>query len=111
MSYAAMLFTKPEVQGNIGNWQERHMQACVTPRGPERPIVRMIEQWLRYADGHENRFASKIGEDYVLGRYWFDMAISLRVLLNGETGRLDCGTLDTVIMSALRTAGFETDNL
>lgn len=111
MTYAGSLFQKPNVTGNIGDWQGRHMQACIAPRGLERPLVRMIEQWLRYADSHEKRFESLIGDDYVLGEHWFDMGLALRGLLNGESDRLDCGTLDYVILTALKRAGFDTDSL
>ena len=101
------LYDKPKVTGNIGDWQGRHLQAVHSPRGFERPIVRMIEQWLRYADTHQKEYESRIGEDYVIGRYWEEMGDSLRGLLNGQTGRLDCGTLDSVILGAMEDVGID----
>lgn len=104
---ASRLFRKPDVAGNIGGWQERHMSAVLTGRGFERPIVRMIEHWLRYADLHQQRYESKIGDDGVLGQHWEQIGVGLLGLLNGETGNLDCGTLDGLIRDAMKDCGVE----
>lgn len=111
MTLAAKLFEKPSVTGNIGDWQSRHMTAVHLPRGFERPIVWMLEQWLRYADVHQNRYDSKIGEDYVLGVYWQDIGKAIRGLLNGECGRLDCGTLDGLILNTMQECGIDISDL
>ena len=101
------LYDKPKVQGNIGDWQGRHLQAVCSPRGFERPLVRMVEQWLRYADAHQKEHESPIGEDFVLGQYWEDIGDALRGLLNGQSGRLDCGTLDAVILDSMQAVGID----
>ena len=44
---------------------------------------------------------SPIGEDGVLGEYWAEWGKALRGLLNGDCGRLDCGSLDTVLVDNL----------
>src|SRR5208283_6086371 len=99
------LYAKPNVQGNMGGWQERHMEAVKHPRSFEQPMVHAIEAWLQYADEHQTRYESLIGDDGVLGDYWESMGDALRGLLNGECGRLDCGTLDSLILDAMREAG------
>jgi hypothetical protein len=98
-------------KGNMGNWQTRHLLAVQGPRGPEQPIVHLISAWLAYADSHRERFESGIGEDGVLGENWSKIGAELRGLLNGECGRLDCGTLDGTICSALEAEGFNPDML
>jgi hypothetical protein len=104
------LYDKPKVQGNIGDWQGRHLQAVCSPRGFERPLVRMVEQWLRYADAHQKEHESPIGEDFVLGQYWEDIGDALRGLLNGQSGRLDCGTLDAVILDSMQAVGIDVSS-
>lgn len=32
--------------GNIGAWKERHRLAVTLPRGPERPIVKLLGAWI-----------------------------------------------------------------
>ena len=61
--------------------------------------------------GHKARFESAIGEDYVLGPQWQAIGEGLRGLLNGETGRLDCGTLDGFILATLDENGIDTETL
>jgi len=74
-------------------------------------MVSMIKSWLAYADWHKGRHQSKIGDDGVLGMEWARIGCALRGLLNGECGRLDCGTLDHVIVSALEAEEFDPDNI
>lgn len=97
--------TTGERMPNDTGWQDRHVDALRAPRGFERPIVDGIEAWARYADTHRTRYESSIGEDNVLGGAWLDWGRALRMLLNGETGRLDCGTLDAFILDTLAAEG------
>ena len=41
MTLTAKLFEAPQVKGNMNDWQGRHMMAVNSPRGAERPIVRL----------------------------------------------------------------------
>lgn len=65
-------------------------------------LVASLDAWRRFAIAHENRFESPIGHDYVLGPGWIQWAAGMRTLLNGDTGGLDCGTLDAFILDTLR---------
>jgi hypothetical protein len=71
------------------NWVMAHNEAIDWPKG----------------------FESLIGEDYVLGPEWTQIGTAIRGLLNGETGRLDCGTLDGFILETMRENGVEKDGL
>ncbi len=86
---------------DTNGWRERHKKA----RWVE-PIAHAIKAWVDYALEHEARFGSPIGEDGVLGPAWEQWGLALRTLLNGETGDLDCGTLDTILVDNLVEQGF-----
>lgn len=111
MKHIDRLTAKPRVSGNTGNWQERHLAAVLAPRGPEAPLVGLIRAWLEYADQHKRRYQSGIGDDGVLGVNWSRIGRELRALLNGESGNLDCGTLNSVICGALQAEDFDPDTL
>ncbi len=48
-------------------------------------------------------------DDGVLGDEWAKIGGALRGLLNGETGRFDCGTLDRLFCETLRSEGLDPD--
>lgn len=94
-----------ECGGNIGDWKGRHKSAV--HRGLTQShssisqgacIVQGLNAWCEYASAHKRRYECPIGKDYVLGDMWKAWGFALRGLLNGETGDLDCGTLDTIIV-------------
>ena len=95
---------------DTAGWKSRHIAAIRAPRlGFERAIVRGIRSWLEYAQAHKRRYESGIGKDGHLGEIWAAQGRALHDLLDGETGRLDCGTLSTIIHRALRAEGFGED--
>src|SRR5689334_11744723 len=94
---------------NTGGWQDRHDAAVKhialfqNPRHDfETAVVEMFKGWAKYAEDHKARYESPIGDDGVLGDYWESIGDALRGLLNGETGRLDCGTLDGFILNTMK---------
>ncbi len=101
---------------DTGGWKTRHMRAISQARtfsivvNQETVIVRALDTWVGYAIAHQARFESPIGEDYVLGPAWARWGFALRELLNGETGRLDCGTLDTILCDNLAEQGYNPDD-
>lgn len=95
-----------------GAWARQHLEAWSAHRLQDsqrvkRPIVAMILACADYADAHEKRFESGIGEDGVLGLEWESMVKAVRGLLNGELGGLDGGTLDSLLCRMLEAEGFE----
>lgn len=82
---------------DTGGWKKRHRDAITRPRGIERPIVAMLGAWIEYAQHHEQRHGANIGDDSYLGPIWSDLGQTIHRLLDGETGRLDCGTLSHII--------------
>ena len=89
------------------DWKMIHRAAFNSPRRHEKPIVQLLNALDLYAANHERLYESPIGEDGVLGAAFLDMAKGLVRLLDGETGRLDCGTLWGDVDRLLRASGFE----
>jgi hypothetical protein len=92
--------------GNMNGWQERHLAAVKAPAGPEIGLVSLIDGWTEYANYHAARYETPIGNDTVLGPEWAAIGMAIRGLLNGESGRLDCGVLDGFILDTLATEGY-----
>lgn len=87
-------------------WQDRHNKAFRS-----HPLAHIVVSCAQYADAHRARFDSGIGEDYVLGPEWIAILKGVRGLLNGETGQLDCGTVDGMICDMLRAEGVPESDL
>lgn len=104
--YPSFLNDKGAPMPDTTGWQKRHRDALIAPQGFERPIVEAIKAWALYADAHATRYESGIGADYALGPAWRDMGRAIHALLDGETGRLDCGTLSAFVHNTLRAEGF-----
>lgn len=106
------LYERPKAHGEFTGWAKEHECAVYHPReDSERAIVELFTGRLRYADAHRRRYESGIGCDGVLGEEWAAIGKSLIGLLNGECGRLDCGTLDSLARNVLHSEGFDPENL
>lgn len=88
------------------NWGARHCAAWREP-GVEAGVVGLVEAAATYADSHERRYGSKLGDDGVLGQHFADILKAVRGLLNGECGRLDCGTVDKLLVDMMIAEGIE----
>lgn len=75
------------------------------------PVAVMVKALAAYADSHRQRFGCEIGEDGVLGDGWLSMARGVIVLLNGETGGLDCGTVDGLVRDMARLVKFSDEEV
>lgn len=60
-----------------------------------------------FAQAHFAMYNSPIGEDSVLGEAWLNMARGLVAMLDGEHGRLDAGTMWSLINDLAKAVGFE----
>jgi len=93
------------------DWKRRHAAAMATPTlgTHEQAVVELVKAWKLYAAVHERAYGSKVGKDSVLGPAWESIGHALRALLNGETGRLDCASLDSDILRLMERNGIEVD--
>lgn len=73
------------------------------------PVVLAFNALQAMAESHEARFETPIGDDYILGDHWKDMAIGLRGMLNGDCGDLDCGTMDEAILKLAESHGMDLE--
>ena len=87
-------------------WDRRHNAAMISPKGVEVGIVAMLNGLEAYIEDYEQRFEGSIFHDSVLGADGIvQIAKGIRVLLNGELGRLDAGTIDTRLCEVLKACG------
>ena len=90
-----------------GPWAERHNAAVRRPRASEAGILKACEALRIIVTSYSEDYDDPIGNDGVLGPCWVDMARGVLGLLNGECGRLDCGTVDHYIRNLYSRQGFE----
>lgn len=101
--------------GAVPEYMARHQRALQNPRGAERAVTLLRSGLLQYAVEYGARYEGcQLGEDGILGDAWLQLAKGYIGLLNGETGRLDCGTLDGEVRRWALQHGFsqqEADEL
>ena len=103
-----LLRDKTESARSKGAFGERHYRAWYGPASSHEGAIRNLLLGLAdYADAHQEAYRSPIGEDGVLGECWLEVARGLIGLLNGESGRLDCGTIDATIRDIAAEHGFD----
>lgn len=91
-------------------WGKRHVEAWSHPTAEhERAVRDLVAGWARYADSHCERIGSPVTECGVLGRAWVNLGRQLLVLLNGELGRFDAGTLDGLIRAIATDHGASSE--
>lgn len=91
--------------GYAQGWDKRHRNAWRI----KAPIAGMLISLADYADAHQARFESSIGEDYILGDAWRDALRAVSTMLNGELHGLDGGTCSSMICAMFERAGFDDE--
>lgn len=86
-----------------GNWTDESRS--------EQAISSACHALKTYADAHKSRFDTHLADDYVLGPAWLQWLKGVRTLLNGITGRLDCGTVDGFLLNLAQEHGFREEDL
>jgi hypothetical protein len=107
------MMTRPDPTSS--GWKHRHYIAWKFTRSgkptheAEEALRDMLIALGRYADAYKQEYDSEVGTDGVLGQAWLDMARGFVMLLNGEVGRFDAGTLDGCVRELAKRAGFEEE--
>ena len=106
-----LLQIKPEQPvTSLDPWEVRHNNAVTCPTPTEAILISMIQSVALYIRQQE----SVIDEpwfDYVLGVGIGEIIGGIRVLLNGDIGRLDGGTLDSVLWDLAARSSFDLDTM
>ncbi len=104
----AVLCDKCEESSSKGRRNSAETVLGFSTDGPfDTPIGKMLVALAKYADDHHEAYGSPIADDYILGVNWLDCLRGVRAMLNGETGRLDCGDVDSAILAMYEQAGFK----
>lgn len=74
-----------------------------------RALRRMLEGWEDYATAYRKAYGSPVGDDGVIGDYWAEVGLTIKRLLDGETGGLDCGSIASNITEMILAEGISTD--
>jgi hypothetical protein len=98
-------------------WMRRHMMAWeLSDAGEstgkmklEATVRDLVIAWARHGEAHRIVHGTNIGEDQYLGFAWKAQAQALLMMLNGELGRLDGGTLDKIIRAVAETCGVDLE--
>lgn len=83
----------------------RHSAARQRLTGFSAAWATMLEGWSRMATAHLAEFDSRIGRDGLLGPQWEAIGRAMKCLLNGSTGGLDAGSLNSNIGDCLEAHG------
>lgn len=102
----------------IPYWKAIHADALRAPRTPqEREMVTILDTLGRLGRLHEG-LSARYEDDYVLGEsiaYTRNAVVELanagRALLNGELGRMDGASLDTLLRAAMEQVGVDPDDV
>lgn len=86
-----------------------HIRYFQQPRWQELPIVHLVKALATYGDAYRAEFDGEVGEDGVLADEWLAIAKATVALLDGPTGRLDCGRIDTLVRDLAEAVGFTRD--
>ncbi len=95
----------------MGHFKAMAVAPVEQGKGHEQAVALLLNGLLAYADAHMSEFDTPIGSDGVLGERWHSIASGLLGLLDGECGRLDCGTIDATIRDVAAEHGFDKEQL
>ena len=99
------------------DWTERHNMAMTFPRpGGERLIARLMQAMALSVEAYRAN-VGLMHDDGVLGEgieyirtAVQDLGNAVLILLNGDTGRIDPGTIDAEVRAHVRAVGFDGDS-
>ena len=92
-------------------WARNHVAAFTGAQDNERVVINLVCALAQYLEGYGLRDEhgdeqNLLAHDYVLGPAWSRIWVGARGLLNGECGRLDCGTIDGLLGELAYAAGY-----
>jgi hypothetical protein len=97
----------PRTNNDTG-WKDRHNAALTYPVGMERPIMALIDGIHAYCVEYELA-GNDLPMDYVLGSGIGQLCDGVAALLDGPTGRLDCGTVSQYLYDLACSVGYDME--
>lgn len=91
------------------SWGARHHACWRRGVGTAGAIANLVTSAAAYADEYARHFEGKIGDDGVLGDEWGRILRGIIGLLDGESGNLDCGTVDSLLREMARSQGYDKE--
>lgn len=99
--------TEPDSRPTYEQRIKLHKWAFDRPHpGFENAIAHLIRGLVAYAEVYQARYQVPIASDVCLSVDWLKIAQGIVGLLDGDTGRFDCPTLDGTVRSCAEQAGF-----
>jgi len=92
-------------RGQLTANASEHERAIYGPPSKWHPLLSLVVAWERYADEHETRYDSPIGQDSILGPYWAETGLAIKRLFDGETGGIDAGSVANNIADMITAQG------
>lgn len=87
--------------------RKQHTHAWAHPYpGFEQSIASLTNGLVGYAAVYLARYTVPISRDPILGDEWLKIAQGIVILLDGDTGRFHCPTIDGLIRATAEGAGF-----
>lgn len=74
--------------------------------GFEDALAHLVKGLIAYKRAYLARYQVEVSADPVLGDDWLSIARGICNLLEGDSGRFDCPTLDGLVRSTADSAGF-----
>lgn len=102
-------------QESVNSYQHRRAVQDGKTNKCGRALIGMLRTWEDYRSAYHDAYddpaaSSEVNEmDCVVGRYWAEVGLSIKRLLDGECGGLDCGSIAANITAMIEAEGFETD--
>lgn len=84
-----------------------HNRAFAHPEpGFEDALAHLVRGLIAYRAAYVERYQVEISADPALAESWAETARGILGLLDGDTGRFDCATIDGMIRSTAANAGY-----
>lgn len=94
---------------SVASFEHRKAVSDPPPKPFALALKQMLTGWANYAVVHQLRYKEPIGHDTALGPEWIAIGKALKGSLDGDTGGLDCGSIDQNILECMTENGVDLE--
>jgi hypothetical protein len=98
---------KQIIDAQVNKSRRDYIDHAITMRDQTHPIAKLVYALAELADNYRARYRSGIVSDGYMGDHWTGVFDSCRALLNGDTGNLVCGLVDTILNDMAKREGYD----